>query len=435
MNSMHKRKILLLGFICFVWMSLSGQGKLTLSLEQAVNYAVEYNKTINNADLAVHEAQKKINESIFGGLPQVSASVDYSNFMGAEMELSFAEDMPPTIIPFKPTSNFNLKVGQLIFSGSYIVGLQTVKIYKELSVTNLYKTEQNVKEQVTKSYLLALASQRSIDIINKNLDNTKDMFEKTKVMATVGMAEKLDVDQFKVQLNLLENAKKSAERQEEMAFNLLRFQLGVSVDTPVELTDSLSGLVKRLDTDTISADPFRLENNLDYQLMVTQEKLSQKQISLKKMNYLPTVSGFYQHTEKILKPELDFSPKNVIGLNVDIPIFSSGMRNAQLSQARIQYETTVNNKSLVCDQLYLQEKQCRFNLINAMEQYNNRLENIDVAYRVYQNYKLKYEQGVASSLDLSTANNNYLQAESDYIGALINLFDAHLELQKLMNSL
>jgi len=427
--------MIVLGLICLVCIKAFGQEILSLSLTEAVNYAVEYNKTINNADLAIHEAQKKINEMISGGLPQVGATVDYSNFLGAEMELSFGEGMPPTVIPFTPTSNFNLSVGQLIFSGSYIIGLQSVKLYKEITVTNLRKTEQEVKEQVTKSYLLALASQRSIEIIEKNLGNTIDIFEKTKVMASVGMAEKLDVDQFEVQLNLLENAKKAAERQEELAFNLLRFQMGVSVDTPVELTDSLTGLIDHFDANTLLINPFRIENNLDYQLILTTEKLSQKQVTLKKMNYLPTLTGYYQHTEKILKPELDFSPKNVIGLNLEVPIFSSGLRNAQLSQARIQHETTLNNKSLVSDQLFLQEKQYRFNLTNAMEQYDNRLKNIDVAYRVYQNYVLKYQQGVASSLDLSIANSNYLQAEADYIGALINLFDAHIALQRLMNSL
>ena len=432
---MQEVKMILLGLICLFRISVSGQEKLTLSLEQAVNYAVEYNKMINNADLATREAQKKINEMLSGALPQVGATIDYSNFLGAEMELSFGEGMPPTVIPFNPTSNFNITVGQLIFNGTYIVGVQAVKLYKEMTVTNLRKTEQEVKEQVTKSYILALASERSIEIVEKNLVNTTGIFEKTKVMASVGIAEKLDVDQFEVQLNLLENAKKSAERQKELAFNLLRFQMGVSVDTPIELTDSLSGLIVNFDGTVLLTNPFRIDNNLDYQLILTQEKLSWKQVAMKKMNYLPTLTGFYMHTEKILKPELDFSPKNIIGLNLDIPIFSSGMRNSQLSQARIQYEITLNNKSLVSDQLLLQEKQYRFNLNNAMEQYNNRLRNIDVAYNVYMNYVLKYQQGVASSLDLSTANSMYLQAEADYIGSLINLFDAHLALQKLMNTL
>ena len=148
---MKKRKLILAGFLSVLYLASFGQEKLVLSLEDAVNYAIEYNKQVKNADLAVLEAQKKINENIFSGLPQVNATVDYSNFMGAEMELSFGEGIPPRVIPFNPTSNLNLSVGQLLFSGSYIVGLQAAKLYKELNVTNLQKTEQDIKEQVTKS--------------------------------------------------------------------------------------------------------------------------------------------------------------------------------------------------------------------------------------------------------------------------------------------
>lgn len=432
---MKKRKLILAGFLSVLYLASFGQEKLVLSLEDAVNYAIEYNKQVKNADLAVLEAQKKINENIFSGLPQVNATVDYSNFMGAEMELSFGEGIPPRVIPFNPTSNLNLSVGQLLFSGSYIVGLQAAKLYKELNVTNLQKTEQDIKEQVTKSYLLVLVSERSIEIISKNLELTREIFEKTKVMASVGVAEKLDVDQFEIQLSSLENAQKSAERQSEMAYNVLRLQLGASVNTVLELTDSLSTLVTLCNTEDIIDDPFQLDNNLDYKLMLMQEKLAKKQMTLQKMNYLPTVTGFYRYTEKLLKPELDFSPKNVIGLNVDVPLFSSGMRNAQVSQARIQYETALNNKALVSDQLLVQERQYRYNLKNAFEQYENRMDNVDVSFRVYQNYKLKYEQGVASSLDVATSNSNYLQAESEYVSAIINLFDSYLALQKLLNSL
>jgi len=431
---MRKSKIIIIGLMSLFWAASFGQEKLSLSLDEAVTYAIQYNKLIKNADLAILEAQKKINETIFSGLPQVDATIDYSNFMGAEMELSFAGG-PPSIIPFNPTSNLNLTVGQLIFNGSYIVGLQSAKLYKELSVTNYLKTEQDVKEQVIKSYLLALVSERSIQIIEQNLVNTREIFNKTKVMALVGMAENLDIDQFEVQLNSLENAKKSAERQNKLSYNILRLQLGVDVDTPLELTDSLNGLVAICNSGTIISNPFQIEENLDYQLILTQEQLARKQIALKKMNYLPTIAGFYRYTEKILKPELDFSPRNVIGLNINVPLFSSGMRNAQLSQARIQYETTLNNKELVSDQLSLQERQYRYNLNNALEQYENRMKNVDVAHRVYQNYQFKFEQGVASSLDVATSNSNYLQAESEYINAIINLFDSHLALQKLLNSL
>jgi outer membrane protein len=425
---------LVLPLVFFMPLHLAGQEIIKLSLADARQHAIEYNATVKNAGLAIDEAQKKINETLFSGLPQVNATLDYSNFMGAEMQINFGGGAATTI-PFNPTSNLNVTVGQLIFSGSYIVGLQSAKLYKKISETNYQKTEQDIKEQITKSYYLALIADRSLEIIDENLTNTREILDKTKAMVAVGMAEKLDLDQFEVQLNQIENAKKSAERQKEMAYNLLRFQLGASVDTPVELIDSLNGLIEQLNYGAVVATPFTMNNNLDYQLFLTQEKLSVKQIGLMYTNFLPTLTGYYQYTYKVLKPELDFSPKNVIGLNLSVPIFSSGMRTAQLSQARIQHETLLNNKDLLTEQLLLQEKQYRFNLNNAVEQFDNRKRNVDVARRLYDNYQMKYEHGIASSLDLTISNNNYLQAESDYYMAIINLFDAQLALQRLMNTL
>ncbi|HNQ83431.1 MAG TPA: TolC family protein [Bacteroidales bacterium] len=413
----------------------SGQEKLALSLEQAINYALEYNKQLENAAISVDLAQKKINESISGFLPQADLSMDYSNYLGAEMEFSFGEGLPAQKIPFNPTSNLYLRVSQMVFSGNMIVGLQMVKIYKEMSSTNYLKTEQSLKENTIKAYQNALVSEKYIGIINENLANTRQIYENTKAMVSVGMAEKLDLDQFEVTLSTLENALKSAERQKELAYNLLRFQLGVQADTPVDLTDSLGFFIENFDITGLADKSFNLSNNLDYQVMQSQVQISGKQVSMQKMNYLPTLTGFYQHTNKLMKPEFDLSPKNVIGLNFNFPILSSGMRNSQYNQARLQYETTLNNKSLLTDQLLLQEKQLRFNLASAIEQYLNRKNNVDVTYRIYKSYRFKYEQGIASSLDLTIANNNYLQAESDYLMSIMTLLDARTALQKLLNTL
>ena len=411
------------------------QEKLSLSLAEARAYALEYNKQIENAALAVELAQKKINESISAFLPQADLAMDYSNYLGAEMEFTFSEGAPPTTIPFNPTSNMYVTVSQMIFSGNFIVGLQMVRIYKEISSTNYLRTEQNIIENTTKSYHTALVSELSMKIINENLANMRQIYENTKAMVSVGMAEKLDLDQFEVQMSTLENAMKSSERQQELAYNLLRYQLGVPVDTPIELTDSLDFFLDNFDFTGISNPSFNIQNNLDYQVMQNQERLSYKQIDMQKMNYLPTVNSYYQYTSKIMKSDFDLTPKNVIGLSLNFPILSSGMRNSQVNQARIQYETTLNNKSLLEEQLLLQERQLRFNLDNAIDQYLNRKNNVDVTYRIYKNYQFKFEQGITSSLDLTISNNNYLQAEADYLYSILTMLDAQVALQKLLNTL
>ncbi len=432
---MQTKSVILLCFIVLLSGRNYGQEALELSLEEAKSYALEYNMQVKNAALAVELAQKRVNESISAFLPQAEAAMDYSNYLGAEMEFRFNEEMPPTVIPFNPTSNLYATVSQMLFSGNFIVGLQMMRIYKEMSGTNYLRTEQSIKELTIQAYQNALVSDLSIRIIEENLDNTMKILDNTRAMVLVGVAEKLDLDQFEVQLSTLENAMKSSERQRELAYNLLRYHLGVPVDTPLKLTDSLDYFLDNIDFTDILSQSFNIQNNLDYQVMQSQVKLSERQISLKKMNFLPTLSGYYTYTNKILRSDFDISPKNVIGLNLSIPILSSGMRYSQVNQARIQHETTLNNKSLLEEQLLLQERQLRFNLASAYDQYLNRRHNVEVTLRIYDSYQFKYEQGVASSLDVATANNNYLQAESDYLSSIVALLNARRELQKLMNQL
>ena len=413
---------------------IHARADLSLTLDAAQSYAIEYNRILKNAGLATDAARKMVIETLAAGLPQVDASMDYTNFLGAEIEIRFGEG-DPTIIPFKPTSNFTITVGQLLFSGSYWIGLQTARISHDLTKSNYEKSELEIREQVALLYYSVLVAERSVDIILKNLDNIKDVFNKTNAMFTVGMAEITDVDQLSVQVSLLENASKSAQRQVEMAYNLLRIQLGVNAETNITLTETLDEIITRIDLMTTLSTPLELNNNIDYQMMITQQLLSKKQIDLVKMNCLPVITGFYSNTQKVLRPDFDMTPRNLIGLQMNIPIFASGMRKAQLDRAKINYESTLNNKALLTDQLLIQEKQLRFNLTTAIEQYDLQKNNVEVSKRVYDNLNLKYQQGLVSSLDLTTANNNYLQAETNYITAMMQLLQAEMALNKLLNTL
>jgi outer membrane protein TolC len=410
------------------------QTDLALTLDEARQYAVEYNKVLKNASLAVDAADKIYWAALSAGLPRVDATMDYTNFMGAEISFKFGEGVPMTI-PFKPTSNFSLTVAQLIFNGSYWIGLQSANIMRDMSETSLEKTELEIREQVATAYYSILVAEKSVDIITKNLENIRDVYNKTRKMYEVGIAEITDVDQLAVQVSLLENAAKSLSRQTEMAYNFLRIQLGVTAETKITLTESLEDIMAQFDHITTLATPLELENNIDYQLMNSQQLLSKKQIDMEVMSWVPSISGFYSNTQKILRPDFDMTPPNMIGLQMSIPIFASGMRKAKWDQSKINYETTLNNKALLTDQLLIQEKQLRYNLSTAIEQYDSQKENVEVSKRVYDNLNMKYQQGLVSSLDLTTANSNYLQSETNYITATMQLLQADLALNKLLNTL
>ncbi len=408
------------------------QTEMNLSLDSARHYALEYNRNLINASLALDEAGERLRESIARGLPQVDATVDYSNFFGSKASLGA---MPGFEIEFNPTSNFSLSLGQLIFSGSYIVGIQTAKLFREVTATSLEKTELEIKALVTQAYYLCLIAKKSLSIVEDNLANMNDVLNKTRAMVDMGIAEELDYDQLSVQANMLENAVKASERQAELSLNMLRLQMGLDAMVDIILTDELDNIVSRSDFRVSLINPFTVQDNIDFQLMQLQTSIAEKQIDLERSAYLPTVMGFYNYTEKILKPEFDITPNHVIGFNVSIPIFSSGIRQSRLNQARLNLKVVENQKELLSEQLMIQEKQLRYNLNNALEQYESQKSNVKVAQRVYENIQLKFRQGLVSSLDLTTANNNYLQAENNYISAILQLLDAHVEMDKLLNTI
>ncbi len=405
-------------------------GQMQLTLDSARHHALEHNKNLRNAGLSIDEAGLKLRETIAQGLPQINATVDYNNFFGSTASLG---DFPGMTIEFNPTSNLSIALSQLIFSGSYIVGIQTARLYEEITRTGFEQTELDILTQVTQAYYLSLISLEAKNIIAGNLQNMQDLLEKTRAMVEVGIAEELDYDQLTVQFGMLNDAHRAANRQHELALNMLRLQMGITADVDIELTEGFNEILSNADFGISMSKAFDLRANPNYRLVTLQTDIAEKQVDMERASYLPTLSGFYNYTEKLLKAEFDLQPNHVIGLNLSIPIFSSGVRQSRVRQARVNLEIARNQQELVSEQLLIQEKQLRFNLNNAIEQFESQQANLELARRVFNNINNKYEQGMLSSLDLTTANNNLLQAENSYITAALQLLEAQLEMDKLLN--
>ncbi len=411
------------------------QEKLVLNTDSAISYALEHNRLLKNSTYQLEKSQQSLMEAISNGLPQVNAVIDYSNSLGAVMTIRFNEAMPATEIPIKPTSNLNLTVSQLVFSGNYFVAVQTARLAKDLSVMNQEKSEIEVISQVLNNYYLMLVSENINKVLAKNLLNLEDLYTKTSALEKAGMIEKTNLDQLEVQVNTVKNAVKASERQYELSKNMMRLQLGLSLETEIELSNTLEEIMEVAQLDNLIINDFSIQSNLDYKMMSQQELMSRKMVDMKRANALPTISAFYRHTLKIMTSNFDMAPSNVVGLQINIPIFSSGVRIAQVKQAKMDYYTVQNNKELLEEQLKIQEKQLIFNFNNAMETYDNLKKNVEVSNRVYQSLRLKYEQGMVSGLDLANANNNYLKTENDYISAIVEVLTSSIQLKKLYGTL
>jgi outer membrane protein TolC len=239
-------------------------------------------------------------------------------------------------------------------------------------------------------------------------------------------------------VTMVENTRSSMQRTIQLNYNLLRFQLGVSADTRIVLSETLESLTSEINIEALLSQEFDHKQNVNYILIEGQEQMSSLALKTQKASVLPTLAGFYNYGvngmgEKI--GDQSWFRNSMTGVQLSVPIFASGQRYSKIKKAQINLEKATTTKEMVTDQLLLQEKQLRYNLVNANLQYKSQKDNIDVAKRVYTSMENKFNQGMASSLDMTQANSLYLQAENNYVSALMNLLQTKLALDKLLNNM
>ena len=419
--------------------------ELTLSLKEAQDYALLNNKTVKSAKLTVEASQTDVWSAISSGLPQVTANASLTDNLKLGVFVMTLKDQATGInqtmiitmgmtysVPVSMTASMPL------FNAPYYVGIETVKLAQKLSESNLQSTEIDTRQSVASAYYLILVSEESLRILKENLSNLQETLKSTKAMFNSGIAEATDVDQMASNVTMVGNSLSNLQNTIEINYSLLRLQLGVKYDVKIILNETLDDLVKEINVAALLAQEFNCEQNIQYDLFEKQERLSALNLKAKKAQVLPSLSGFYSATKSGMGNELsgmNWYPSSLAGLQLSVPIFASGQRYSSIKKARIELERARNTKEMVSDQLNMQNKQLRYNLVNANIQYNSQKDNIDVAKRVYISMENKFRQGMASSLDLTQANSLYLQAENNYVSALMNLLQTKLALDKLMNNM
>lgn len=431
----------------FLFLPLPAQEKLNLSLNQAMDYAVEHNTTTVNAKIDIDIAKKRVWESTATGLPQVNAGLSYQDMLKLPVSLIPAEFFggePGTFqeISFGTQHNASaeLTVNQLLFNGPYLVGLQASQTYKLLQEQSYGKAVQDVRAQVSEAYYFVLLSQDLITVMDESVINMEKTYGDAVKMLAAGVVEETEADQLRIALAGLENSRRTFERQQAMAMNLLRFQLGLSNDTEVILTDSLGGIMKGINVEALTNIPFSMGENLDYRTAQTGLMLSQQQWKLEKSAYLPTLSAFYSRKESAMRNDFDFFdsegswyPSSILGFSLSIPITSSGMRNAKVQQAELAYGQTKNTVEMLGRSLEMEAMQARFDLNTAWENYQVQQDNIRLARKILDRTLVKYNEGMATSMEVTQASDQLLRAETSYSSALVDILNAKVRLDKIMN--
>ncbi|MBO8432347.1 MAG: TolC family protein [Bacteroidetes bacterium] len=402
----------------------------TLSLQDAVGFAVEHNKSLKASRLNIELQQKMITEAISAGIPQINANLNYQTNFGQSVS------MGETGLSIKMEDNFTLgaSASWTVLNGEWIVGIQTAKIAKTLASQQVDADALDIKSTIYNSYYTILVCERLVQILQENLDNMSQILEHTQNMYNAGSVEISDVDQIRITVGQLNNSLLSMERTLDVNYNLLRIQLGLKAGTPITLTDRLDDFLGEEGFANLALKDFDINNNLQYQLTLTQEELQKKAVSAKKWAYAPTLSAGYNYQYQIVSGGFMTIPHTAT-VTLSVPIFSGLQRKSQLDQEKITLQQTQLNKSLLEDQLRLNEAQYKYDLQNATENFNLQKENVEVAKSVLGHYQAKFNVGNISSLDLTQANNNYLEAENNYTSACLDLLEAQTNLLKLYNEL
>ena len=403
--------------------------ELSLSLEEAQDYAVQTNRSLRNASLAVQKAYAQRWQTIASMLPQVDLSWSFTSMMGYEMNFGG--------MPIAMNDNGTLGVTASVgINGQAIVGALLNNVAIDMQQLSLQQSEDNLRANIKTSYASVLVLQNVVNLLNTSLDNIERMAEMTQRSVDVGAAEQTAADLIKVRANTLKNNINANLRSTQLALNALKVLLDVPVETQLVLTSTLEDFLSAEAVLALLGNNFILENNLNYQLLEKNVDLAKKNVHMASWAYGPTVALAYQYSEKSYfgKSEgLNMTPPNAISLNISMPLWSSGKRAAGVIEKKIALEEARNTFAETANNLGIQNEQLRYNLQNGYETYINEKDNMAVTQRVFESTTNKFNQGAASNLDLVNASNDLITAQSSYVQSVLTLVNAQVELEKFLN--
>ncbi|MFT6746760.1 MAG: outer membrane protein [Glaciecola sp.] len=442
--------ILMLFSLCLSTKSFS-QNKDSINvneftLSQAQAFAeVNHYKAINS-DLDLKISKKKIWETTAIGLPQISGSASYRHSIDLEFEFPDEALTAPgnefmSIFGADNVSQGKLEATQLLFDGTYIVGLQAAKTYYKLSENQKEKTLVELKADVASSYYLVLIAAENVEILKKNLSNLQQSLTETEALLKQGFVEETDLDQLNLLKSKLTTSLGSAKVSKDIAIKMLKLSIGMGLEKAIVLKDDLDAVVNQTTLDALVASNFNAGNNADLNIMATQRKLLDLDLKRYKMQRLPSLAAFYQYTNTAYQLEYDFY-KNAnwldaqnVGISLSVPIWSSGSQGAKIKQAQFALMKIDNQVKYFESALALQHSNSIDQLKSKIESRNNAIKSNEIAQKIYDKTAVKHKEGLASSFELTQIKNQLLEAQGAYINSTFELLNAKVALDKLQNKL
>ncbi|MEY2739023.1 MAG: hypothetical protein RL259_932 [Bacteroidota bacterium] len=419
------------------------------TLEQAIEHAVKNNYSMLNANRDVDVAKKKKWETTTMGLPQINGSLNYQNTFEFTKQGAAANAFNPAANPndivllafgTKHVAIGNLTLSQLIFDGSYLVGLQSAKTYLQISENAKVKTGQEIREMVINSYGNVLLADESIKILENNKKILEKTLADTKEIFKNGLIEEENVEQLQITLASLTSSLDNVKRQKRIAVDLLKLLLGIDLEEELVLTDQLNALTQNNIDLALLKKEFQAENTIDYQIGKNIEKSKQLLLKLEKSKALPSLAAQINFGYNSFANQFDFLNSTQkwnnfsnVGVGLNVPVFSSLGRSSRTQQAKIALEQAKTSVTETEQKLKLQFAKAKSDYEFSIEQLATSKSNLNLAERIESKNQIKFKEGLASSFDLTEAQRQLYSAQQSYLQAMLDVINKKATLEKLVN--
>ena len=442
-----KKLNLFFWIICFAVIGFAQENQQSFTLNEAIKYALENNYTVLNADRDIDAAKKQKWEATATGLPQVSATIEYQNWLKQQIALIPAEffggnpgEFAEVAFGTKQNVNATATLNQLLFDGSYLVGLQSAKVFLDISKIAKEKTELEVRKAVIEAYGNVLLAKESIEILEKNKETLIKNLNETQKIFENGLEEEESVEQLQITLSSIESNLKNSKRLKDISYKMLNITLGIDIDKKIILKDDLSTLTaQNIDLNLIGI-PLNLEDNIDFKIAKNNERSQELLLKYEKTKALPSLSAFINGNYianndnfKFLENNQQWFGSSLFGISLNVPIFSSLGRSAKTQRAKINFEKAKTDLTQTEQQIKLQSANAKSNYQFTIEQYQTAKQNLALAERIEKKNQIKFFEGIGSSFELRQAQTQLYTSQQEYLQTMLDVINKKAALETVLN--
>ena len=432
--------------VLFFYSNAQAQEPKPLSLEEAIQFAMENNKNLKSAQINIADASEQIIERRAFGLPRMNGTIGYNYFIQIPSSLVPAQFFDPNAMEgeFEKLAfgtrndlSLGLSASSMIFDASYFAGLKAAKSYRQYVDKELQVTKKEVKDAVIDAYLPALLIQQTKTTLERNSATMEKLLKETKAMYQEGFVEQLDVDRLELSLANVNTELNNLERQKEIVHNVLKFQMGYPMDQAIEVTDEINQLLVPATPEELGKEIVYLQRP-EYQVLNLAQELSELNIKLNKSGYIPNLGAFANYNQSAQGNNLfdnpTWIPTFVVGLSVNIPIFDGFEKRAKVNRARLNLALVENQQKMLEDAISMEVSNARTSYNNAQSRVDEQRRNLNLAERIYETTQIKYREGVGSSLEIVQAEQSLFASQQNYIQATYDLLVAKMNLNKALGN-